>query len=412
MKSQDLAKFNLPEEPGVYFFKKGVGILYIGKATSLRDRVKSYFSKDILDTRGVLIADMVWQADRIDFIQTDSVLEALILEANLIKKHQPKYNTMEKDDKSYNYVVITKEEFPKVLVERGTSINFARKTLPGIKLTDIFGPFVNGGQLKEAMKIVRRIFPFLDNNSKIKTGYGFYREIGLAPEIGSAEAKRDYRKTVGNIKLFFKGKKKSILAALEKEMKSLAKVQQFEKADEVKRRIFALEHIQDIALLKKDFDSADNWGETTLEKKVFRIEAYDIAHISGTNTVGVMVVMTNGRPDKNQYRKFKIRLSSQNDIAGLEEVLRRRLNHPEWRFPDIIAVDGSTAQKNIAEKILAEAKLAIPVIAVTKNEKHRPESMQGREELIEKYKKEILLGNAEAHRFAIKYHREKRSRLY
>ena len=109
MDSQYLKKTKLPDLPGVYLFKKGKGIMYIGKATLLKDRVKSYFSNDLIATRGPLIVDMVFQADNIDFIKTDSVLEALILESNLIKKHQPKYNTKEKDDRSYNYVVITKE---------------------------------------------------------------------------------------------------------------------------------------------------------------------------------------------------------------------------------------------------------------------------------------------------------------
>ncbi len=412
MNRQEFSKIKLPAEPGVYFFKKGEQILYIGKATSLRDRVKSYFANDLLETRSPLIADMVFQANKIDFIKTDSVLEALILEANLIKEKQPRYNTIEKDDKSYNYVVITKEDFPKVLVERGKNIDFAKKTAEGMKLTDIFGPFINGSQLRDAMKIVRKIFPFMDRYSEKKTGYGFYREIGLAPEISGEEAKKDYSKNISDIRLFFRGKKKNILAGLEKEMKAMAKSHRFEKAGEIKKKIFSLQHIQDIALLKKDFDSADNWGETSSLKKPLRIEAYDIAHISGTNTVGVMVAITAGKADKKEYRKFNIRLSSQNDIAGLEEILRRRFNHTEWRFPDIVAVDGGIAQKNIAEKVLSSLNINSAVIAVTKNERHRPESMTGREDFIEKYKSGILLANSEAHRFAIKFHREKRSRIY
>src|SRR5690348_467724 len=124
MKSQDLPKFNLPDAPGVYFFKKGKEILYVGKATSLQDRVKSYFSKDIFLTRGPKIAKMLDEADNVSFMVTDSVLEALILEANEIRKHMPVANTREKDDKSYNFVVVTKEEFPKILIERGKNLAF------------------------------------------------------------------------------------------------------------------------------------------------------------------------------------------------------------------------------------------------------------------------------------------------
>src|SRR3990167_3540049 len=146
MRSTDLTKFKLPDAPGVYFFKRGKNILYIGKATSLKDRVKSYFVRDILLTRSPLIAKMLEEAEKIEFIETDSVLEALILEANEIKKHQPFYNSREKDDKSYNYVSITREEFPRVLVIRGRDL----KT-PGFLLwkhgVHTFGPFPYGGEL-------------------------------------------------------------------------------------------------------------------------------------------------------------------------------------------------------------------------------------------------------------------------
>jgi len=397
MNSQDFKKIHLPDAPGVYLFKKGKEILYIGKATSLRDRVKSYFASDLIAARGPLLVDMVFQADKIDFIRTDSVIEALILESNLIKKHQPRYNTKEKDDRSYNYVIITKEDFPRVLIERGK--NLKTNTL---KLKATFGPFTNGTQLKEALKIVRKIFPFLDNYSEKKTGYGFYREIGLAPEVGSAEAKKEYAQTIKNLMLFFSGKKKNIIKNLEKEMKQYAAKQEFEKADAAKKTMFALNHIQDVALIKSDFS-----GEKSNEN--VRIEAYDVAHISGTNTVGVMTVVEDGYPNKNEYRKFKINDSVQNDVAGLAEMLERRLKHTEWKFPNIIAVDGSVAQKNMAEKIVKNFDAPIAVVAVTKDERHRPKTLQGRGDIVEKYKKDILLANAEAHRFAVAYHRRKRA---
>ncbi len=402
MNSVQFKKIKLPDSPGVYLFKNGKWILYIGKATSLKERVKSYFASDLLATRSPLIADMVFKANKIDFIKTDSVLEALILEATLIKKHQPKYNTKEKDDKSYNYVVITKEEFPRVLIERGKNL----KSYDSKKLQASFGPFTNGSQLKGALKIVRKIFPFLDNYSEKKTGYNFYRGIGLAPETSGSEAKKDYAKTIKNIKLFFEGKKKSILKNLEKEMKTLAKNHEFEKAGEIKKKIFALNHIQDIALIKNE-----NLEPRTLNLATgFRIEAYDVAHISGTNTVGVMVVVENGTANKAEYRKFRINRSIQNDVAGLAEMLERRLNHPEWRFPNIIAVDGGIAQKNAAENVVKNAGLNIDVVAVTKDERHRPKTIQGKAELVNKYKKDIIFANSEAHRFAIKYHKNLRNR--
>ena len=149
MKSQELAALNLPDTPGVYFFKQGKEILYIGKATSLRDRVKSYFSKDLIATRGAHIVDMVFKADSVAFEETSSVLEALILEANLIKKHQPYYNTREKDDKSWNYVCVTKEPFPKIVVERGKNIDFDTNQIGSLRLRSIYGPFTSGLSLRK-----------------------------------------------------------------------------------------------------------------------------------------------------------------------------------------------------------------------------------------------------------------------
>ncbi len=157
----------LPDSPGVYFFKKEGVILYVGKATSLRDRVKSYFSKDLATTRGPLIVSLIEKADSIDFEKTDSVLEALILEANLIKKYRPEHNTMEKDDKSWNYVVITKERWPRVETIRGKNlydmIEQGKAEIGGVKIAHSFGPFTQGLSLREALKIVRRIFPYRDS---------------------------------------------------------------------------------------------------------------------------------------------------------------------------------------------------------------------------------------------------------
>ena len=134
MKSQGLQKLGIPDKPGVYFFKKGKDTLYIGKATSLRSRVRSYFGKDLIATRGPLILDMTVQADKLDWEETDSVLEALILEAELIKKHQPKYNTKEKDNKSFMHVVITDEAMPKVLTVRARNLKGHSNILKNVRI--------------------------------------------------------------------------------------------------------------------------------------------------------------------------------------------------------------------------------------------------------------------------------------
>ncbi len=405
MKLEVFKKLKLPNTPGVYFFYSGKQIVYIGKATSLRDRVKSYFGKDLIETRGPLLVDMVFQADKIDYKSTDSVLEALILEASLIKKYQPKYNTKEKDDKSFNYVVITKEKLPKVLVVRGRELLQKQKNL-SVSFSSTFGPFTNGSQLREAMKIIRPIFPFIDAQSAKRDNQEFYRQLGLAPDIKDSEASPVYKKNIANLKLFFEGKKKRILSNFKKEMFAYAKNRQFEQANIMKQRIFALTHINDVALLKKE-----NYARTDIS--AFRIEAYDIAHMSGKNMVGVMTVVENGNPEKSEYKKFKIRTQTgANDIGALNEVLERRLAHTEWRFPELIVVDGGLAQINAAHKVLKNLKIKIPVVSVLKDERHKPKALMGDEALARAHKQAILLSNSEAHRFAIAYHKDMRSKNF
>src|SRR3989344_4026556 len=321
-------KLKPPDSPGIYFFKKGKDILYIGKATSLKDRIKSYFGKDLIKTRGPVLLDMLFHANKIDWQATDSVLEALILEAELIKKNQPKYNTKEKSDKSFNYVCITKparrggEELPKVLIMRG-------KNLKKDNFSKTYGPFTNGGQLKEALKIIRPIFPFLDDKSK--NYLEFYKQVFLVPDILTEQGIKQYKNNIKNLKLFFEGKKKRILQNLEKEMKEHAKKHKFEIAGEMKRQIFSLKHINDISLLK---------NERTKEKNSFRIEAYDIAHMGGKNMVGVMTVVEDGEAVKSEYKKFRIRTQNNtNDTGALTEVLERKMRHQEWGYPRLIVVD-------------------------------------------------------------------------
>ncbi|MDE2031330.1 MAG: GIY-YIG nuclease family protein [Patescibacteria group bacterium] len=410
MKSQYLKKIKLPDKPGVYFFKKNKDILYIGKATSLRSRVKSYFSRDLIATRGPIILDMTVQADRLDWQETDSVLEALILEAELIKKNQPKYNTKEKDNKSWNYVCITRETLPQVQVIRGKNIKNQQKEFLQKSYQGIYGPFTNGLQLREAMKIIRRIFPYIDTQSSKHHNFEFYRQLGLTPDTKSKEIKNTYKKNISNLKLFFQGKKKKIILNLKKDMMLLAKKKEFEKAGEIKKRIFALEHINDVALISEETSQRNNNSQAS---NLFRIESYDIAHMSGKNMVGVMTVVEDGQVAKNEYKKFIIRTQDNaNDTGALEEVLSRRFRHTEWGIPQLIVVDGSTAQINVAKRVLSRYQFDIPIVSVVKNDKHKAKAIMGNENLIKIHKKSILLSNSEAHRFAIAFHKLKRGKSF
>jgi len=420
MKKQDIKKTQFPDAPGIYFFRgPRKKILYIGKATSLRERIKSYFTKDIVAARGPGIAKMIADARSVTFQKADSVLEALILEAALIKRHQPKYNAKEKSDKSFNYVIITKEAFPRVLLMRERELQATNHSL----LTH-FGPFPQGGVLRDALKIVRKIFPFRDrclpcpavdvglaqkrgrkSHGKIHCRACFNRQIGLCPGVCTGEVTRkEYAATIRNLKLFFEGKKSALLRNLKREMQAHAKKHEFEKAQQVKKTLFALEHIQDIALLK----SYPNKGLSF----VGRIEGYDIAHISGTYLVGVMTVVSEGEPQKDKYRKFKIRtVAGADDTASLAEVLERRFAHPEWVYPRLIVIDGGKAQKNRAEKVLRDLGVAIPVVSVVKDERHKPREILGDKKYIRERERDILLANSEAHRFAVAYHRTLRGKI-
>lgn len=449
MNQTNLKNFKLPDTPGVYFFLDArQKILYIGKATSLRNRVRSYFppkdsasAKRLFDSRGPLIVDMVEKARKIEWIATDSVLEALLLEANLIKKHQPVYNSKEKDNKSFNYIVITKEEWPRVLVVRGRNLekldsqlnsrsNIQEDSKLDYKIDSTYGPFPQGGILKEALKIVRRIFPFRDtclpfelsekvSAKKTQTISAprpcFNSQIGLCPGVCTgAVTAGEYRATIHQLKLFFEGRKKELIKSITAEMKLMAKNLEFEKASLLKRRLFALAHIQDVALIKNEPFTKDPFS-------VFRIEAYDIAHLGGRSMVGVMTVVTDGRADKAEYRKFNIRtLAGADDTAALTEVLKRRLGHLEWGKPDLIVTDGGVAQKRAAEAVLdaAELNFKVPVVSVVKNEHHKARAILGFPELSHNKddqkidttnwrEEDILLANNEAHRYAIGFHRQK-----
>ncbi len=404
MISQTLEKKvkKLPEVPGVYFFLgRNRKVLYIGKATSLRDRVRSYFAKDISLVRSPWIGKMIEQAKSIDFRQTDSVLEALILEADLIKKFKPDFNTDEKDDKSFNCVVITDEEFPVIKLIRKKDIDFNLLESNGEKLKYVFGPYPESGSIKEALKIIRRIFPFRDDkcpgpNAKRPC---FNATIKLCPgACNGGITSKEYKKTIRHIVLFFQGKKNKLISILKKEMTKVAKNEEFETAKEIRNQIFALEHIRDVSLLKKD--------SPLQSQETFRIESYDIAHTGGSQMVGVMTVMEQGLFKKSDYRKFIIRrFNKSNDTGALGEIIQRRLGHPEWPLPSVVIIDGGENQRKVGEKLFPKH---IPVLSIVKDDAHKAREILGDKSLKEKYKADFINLNAETHRYAITFHRKRR----
>ncbi len=404
----------LPNDPGVYLFKNKKGeILYIGRATSLKDRVKSYYSEDLEENRGPIIKEMISRVSDISFEGTDSVLEAVLREAYLIKKYQPSFNSREKDNKSFNYVVITKEEYPRVLMVRHREL---------IKKSDefsskwIFGPFPSGGILRRALKIIRKIIPFRDKcrailpsfEENLKSKPCFNYQLGLCPGVcAGIISPEDYQENIKQIKFLFEGRKRELVRKLKKEMKKYSNKKDFEKAGEIRDRIFALDHIKDISLISDSHYDIFGRGVNSL-----RIEGYDIAHTSGSSSVGVMVVLEGGELKKSDYRKFRIKSALRSDDTGsLAEVIKRRLGHLDWPLPDLMVIDGGVAQKNTAERVITSWGFSIPVISVVKDKNHRPHRYLGDKTTISNYKKEIVEINQEAHRFAIKYHKSLRDKI-
>lgn len=403
----------LPDSPGVYLFLgKKKEILYVGKATSLKDRVRSYFSSSLAETRGIQMVQMVEKATRVDFRITGSVLEALLLEANLIREFKPPYNIRDKDDKSFNYLVITiGEEFPRLLAVRGKDLT---RKLGELRLESkrsveplVYGPFPHARQFKEALKLIRKIFPFYDSkysvvemHKKNDRQLAFNESIGLCPFPGTTQ--KEYARTIQHIKTLFDGKLQKLLKVLERDMMRKAKEQKFEEAGSLKRQLFALQHIEDVSLIRRE--------RKGVQKGEFRIEGYDVAHLGGTDTVGVMVVVENGEFAKREYRTFFIRSTTKgSDTGALKETLERRLAHPEWQYPRLVVVDGGRAQVAVAKQVFAQAGVQIPIIAVTKDAHHRPNKIQGPIKIKNEHQNDILLANAEAHRFALAVHKRKRA---
>jgi excinuclease ABC subunit C len=421
MEEEKLYK-KLPDNPGVYLMRDKDGtLLYVGKATSLRRRVSSYFLRPH-DRR---ISQLVSRIAKIDYEETDTAIEALIREAELIKEHTPPFNIREKDDKSFLYVEITKEPFPRVMLNRGRDLGKVEE-----RIAKRYGPFTSASSLRDALKIIRRIFPYSTHPSE-KLGQFprpcFEHEIGVCPGtcIG-AISKEEYKKNIHNIELFFAGKKERILKALQKDMEAAAKKLEFEKAEVLRRRIFSLKHIQDIAFLAED-KIADPDGN----EKDLRIEGYDISNISGVSAVGSMVVFIGDKPDKNEYRKFKIKgvettptvhpaSYSGGDVGMMTEVLTRRFarsvnkDGDQWPLPDIVLVDGGIGQVNAARQVLKSYDLNIPVIGLAKGPQRKRNDVVG---LMPKKLKHLDLKTLmkvrdEAHRFAISYHKNLRGRNF
>jgi len=429
----------LPKNPGVYAFlarrslgeggKKGAFLLYIGKAANIKERVKNHFQQSAF--RDNLFVN---QVAKIGYIKTNSEIEALILEANLIKKYQPKYNIVWRDDKNYFFVGIIKGDFPQVFItHQPSAIAKFKMQKSKVKIKNqnskFIGPFVDGGALKQTLKVLRKVFPYRTCKTLPNRPCLWYQldrcpaPCLLKSSLGKQLDRftklinwgKECRRNIQNLIKILQGRKYQVLINLIKEMKGASKLQDFEKAAKIRDQITALKKILAHA---KIFEPAE---VKLLQNQKFwpykRIEAYDISNIQGQEATGAMVTFINGQPDKNFYRRFKIKVSGKpDDIAMLKEVLTRRFKHLEWGLPDLILVDGGVSQLNAASRCLKwsfkQVKLKLMALAKKKNELY----IEGRKQpiLLKNMPREIfnliLQLRDEAHRFAISYHRKLRKK--
>lgn len=416
----------LPNEPGIYlFYNAKKELIYVGKATSLKQRVRSYFRGKKTPRP---IEEMIHEVATIKWKVSDSVLEAIILESIYIKKYQPQYNVIGKDNKSWNYIVITKDEYPLVTTKR--QYQMSQMGLQEIKkqYAYVFGPFP-GLNTRAVMKLLRRLFYISDCQRKLKTSKKLralqkpclYRQMGMCLGVCTGEISPTKYKTqvIKPLVLFLRGGKKQVLRSLQKKMITASKQEQYEEAARLRDQIHSLEKIHDVALLNKNFfDDPQFYGQSDYALESggeIRIEGYDISNLGASGKVGSMVVFDTAGPQKNQYRKFKIKsIVGQSDVDCLEEVLTRRLKHSEWPLPSIFLIDGGTPQVNRVKKVLEKAKVHRPVVGIAKGPtRKKNEFVLGNTEKhvidwVSKNQELLVQVRDEAHRFAIQYQRKLR----
>ncbi len=422
----NIKNLNLPSSCGVYLFKdKNNNYIYIGKSVNIKARIKSHWENSLLDKKEALIFQ---ESDQLEFKITENEFQALILESILIKKHQPKYNVIWKDNKNYLYININlKDKYSKVLLSRK----------PVLKKTDkrnyFFGPFSNTNIIKSLVRDIRYIVPFC-TEKKLSKKPCFYSKINLCnPCPNYIESLKDenlknqltnlYKKSILKVIKILSGKTQEILKQLNKELNKLIKNENFEKAIEIRNKIFRFERllyyptsdeglennlllnqVNDVKL-KKLLNFLKNYYPEL--KKLERIECYDISNIGFNQPVGSMVVMENGYLNTKEYKKFKIKnLSSKSDFERIKEVILRRFKN-DWKNPDLLLIDGGKPQLKTVKKVFKELHINIPLIGIAKN----PDRLI----LGNEYKIKVindpnsffsLLINLrdEAHRFAKKYH--------
>lgn len=359
----------LPKTSGVYFHKDASGeTIYIGKAAVLKNRVRQYFQKS--RNRDPKTEALVAEIADTEWVETESEIDALFLEAEMVRRYLPRYNIMLRDDKSLLYVRIDiKSDFP--------TVTFTRRPLDDG--ADYFGPYYQGYSVRKALRLLRRVFPYATTRKQATLGSKLYEQIGLDPGLNSGKTSLEqYRKNLRSLMVYLRGNRVQITAQLERDMKLAAKAQDFEKAATLRNKLYEMK-----ALKKQIIFSDREFMDVSKDKALSglsdllgialpkRIEGYDISHMSGTDTTASMVVFTNGIPDKTNYRKFKMRLKGNNDFGHMNEVITRRLsqkNVKAWGLPTLFLIDGGKGQLAAAIEARDKAGVDTPMIGLAKRE--------------------------------------------
>lgn len=365
--------------PGVYWFVSSNGsVLYVGKAKNLKKRLSSYQRITPSQAR---THKMLSLARTVRFETLESEVEALLIEAQLIRAYQPPYNILLKDDKTPLYIIITKDKFPRVKTVRKQQILTLYSKLPQ---THIFGPFSSSNDAKSILKVARRIFKFCTAPTNQWGKPCFYTHINLCSgACAGLISLRDYRQQIKNLKLFLSGKRNSLIRLLQTQMKQLSANQQFEAAAQIRDQLTSLQTLYSqthshrfdpyLPVLEEDANQdtliklsslLHQAGLVSAGYPIHRIEAYDISNTSGQLATSSMVVFENAQANPSAYRYFKIKyVSGPNDPAMIKETLARRLQHPEWDYPQLIVIDGGKGQLNAALSLNS----GIPTISIAKN---------------------------------------------
>lgn len=361
---------SLPKEPGVYFHKNArEEIIYIGKAANLRNRVRQYFQKS--RARDPKTEALVAEIADIDWTVVETELDALFLEAELIRRYMPRYNILLRDDKSMTYVRIdSRSDHPTVSLTR-------RPLDDGAKY---FGPYFSGLSVRRALKYLRRAFPYSTHTNVIPKRACLQYHLGLCPGLEEGKTSlKEYRQDLRKLMQYLKGERVQLMNQIEKDMKTAAENQDYEAAVQYRNQLFALKSLSkqvvfgDREFLDISKDQGLNGLTNVLKLKKIprRIEGYDISHMQGTDNVASMVVFVNGLPDKAAYRKFKLKIPGNDDFAHMNEAILRRLsekNRKDWGVPDLILIDGGKGQLAAAIAARDSYGLHIPMIGLAKRE--------------------------------------------